>query len=137
MKKMTMRTGTRMPAATTGQVLGLRLAWTQSRPSPVRQKTTQATEKMSMNQDQTGPVLGILLAGVPLLAAVAIGAWRHARRSSTGGGLLLIVGTTLLWVGTVLGAFSVGLYILPAALLALVSLLACGLGRDRVSAMPA
>lgn len=85
-------------------------------------------------EEQTGPVLRILVIGIPLLAAVAIGAWLDARNGSTGGGILLIVGTILLFAGTILGAFSVGPYVFPAALLALVSLLACGLGRETVAA---
>ena len=83
-------------------------------------------------EDQTGPVVGILLAVVPLLAGVAIGALRHARRPSTGSGLLLIVSTTLLGLVTMLGGFGVGVLLIPASLLALVSLVACGLGRETV-----
>jgi hypothetical protein len=86
--------------------------------------------------EQTGPAVGILLAGLPLLAGVAIGAWRHARMASTGSGLHLIVSTMVLWLVTILGGFSVGVFLFPACLFALVSLIACGLGRDAVSTVP-
>jgi hypothetical protein len=91
---------------------------------------TSSQETPPLIEEQTGPVVRILVIGIPLLAAVTIGAWRHARNGSTGGGLLLIAGTIQLWIGAILGAFSVGLYVFPAAVLALVSLIACGLGRD-------
>jgi len=87
-------------------------------------------------EEQTGPVLRILLVGAPLLVGVAFGAWRHARTASTGGGLLLIVSTVLLWLGTIVGGLSVGVLLFPASLLALVSLVACGLVRETVAPVP-
>lgn len=91
-------------------------------------------ETRPLIEERTGLVVAIVLIGVPLLAGVAIGAWRHAQRASTGAGALLIVSTVLLWLVTAGGGFSVGVLLFPAALLALVSLVACGLGRDTVDA---
>lgn len=98
--------------------------------------TVVAHESPSLIEEQTGPTLRILIVGVPILGGVAFGAWSHARNASPVGGVLLMVATVLLWLGAIAGAFSVGLYVFPAALLALVSLLACGLGRDTVTPTP-
>jgi hypothetical protein len=98
--------------------------------------TVVTHESPPLIDDQTGPTLRIILVAVPILGAVAFGAWKHARGGSTGSGVLLIVATILLWMGAMVGAFSVGLFVIPAALLALVSLIACGLGRDPVAEAP-
>jgi hypothetical protein len=94
-------------------------------------------ETTRLIHDQTGAVIGILVVALPLLGAIAISAWRHARTSSTWSCAVLIVSTLFLWFGTIVGMFSFGLFVLPAAILATVSLVSCGLGRDPVEVFSA
>jgi hypothetical protein len=74
--------------------------------------------------------IGVTIAAVFLLYKIARSAWAHGHRSDSYSGIWLVIATVLLWTITILGSFSIGFFLLPAALLAFVSLLACGLGRN-------
>jgi hypothetical protein len=58
------------------------------------------------------------------IAGVTAGAYLHWRTGSPGGLALLWTAAVLLTVGTALGAASVGVFLLPAALLALIASIA-------------
>ena len=85
-----------------------------------------ATESRSLVQVQdigSGPIV-FLLALLVCMAAVGVGAYLHGSRRVTTGLPILLMGTLFLIGGVVLSAFTVGLFVAPAAALGLVASIA-------------
>ena len=66
----------------------------------------------------------LLLIVLPLLIAISVGAYAHARHGHDEGLLLAAFPTMLLTFGTLATGFSVGWFLIPAALSALLTLVA-------------
>ena len=84
------------------------------------------TEPGSLAQVQdlgSGPIV-FLLALLTCLVAVGLGAYLHASRRTSSGLPILVMATLFLVGGVVLSAFTVGLFIVPAAALAVVASIA-------------
>ncbi len=82
-----------------------------------------ATESRSLAQVQdlaSGPIV-FLLAVLACLFAVGVGAYLHGSRRKSWGLPILVMATAFLIGSVVLSAFTVGLFIAPAALLAVVA----------------
>ena len=68
------------------------------------------------------PVTIVVLAALALLVVgVAVGAYLHSQRGLKSGRALLGLSTALLAFGTVLSCFSIGLFLVPGLLLALIA----------------
>ncbi len=92
--------------------------------------TNTATGATSLAQNGLEPIGIVFFAFMALVAvSIAPGAYLHSRRGIKAGLMLLWTLTLLLWVSVILGAASIGVLLLPAALLAVVTVVAGSLAQ--------
>jgi hypothetical protein len=89
------------------------------------QRCTFVTTYTSVVQNQgLASVLGVLIVGIAIFAAILIGSLLEARNPNSGGRLLLWWGTLLLTIGIVF-AISIGIWLLPSWGLAIAASVLC------------
>ncbi len=88
-------------------------------------RTATQTEMAASLAQQGLETITIIFLLLMLLAVlgVAAGAYLHERRGAGTGILVLAISTVLLWAGVLLSAFSIGVFLLPAAVLGTVALI--------------
>ena len=79
-------------------------------------------DSTSVMQKGLGPAGGVFFVAIVLVVvSFAAAAYWHSRRRAKAALLTLWALTSLLWISVVLGAASIGVLLLPAALLAMIT----------------